>query len=212
MADFCKQCSINNWGEDTGDLAGLTLPDSWAKQYANYAWCEGCGPIQVDPEGNCVSKKCLEAGKPGHGLPWVGEDEPQEQPKDADRSSVVSWAVERWRAEVASRPIENIHRAAMDRTWRQVIRHYGGDDIALLGPEHSTLAAQHVTRPRSPRAELSGSNNNPASEEDELIREDAERFRFLASATLRRMLGIQDGNLEAIRNAIDRFREGGTEP
>jgi len=74
MADFCRQCSIDLFGEDFGDLKGLTDPESWAKGLAACAICEGCGWIQVDPAGNCVSSDCLEKGKPGHGLPW---DEPK---------------------------------------------------------------------------------------------------------------------------------------
>ncbi len=52
MADFCMECSIEIFGEDFGDLAGLgngeTLP-------AGHGWsclCEGCGyMILVDDLG-----------------------------------------------------------------------------------------------------------------------------------------------------------------
>ena len=70
MADFCKQCSLTLFGEDFKELAGLTAPASWKLGCAMAAICEGCGYIQVDPEGNCVSKDCLCQGQPGHGLPW----------------------------------------------------------------------------------------------------------------------------------------------
>ena len=53
----------------------------------------------------------------------------------------LSWAVDRWRAEVANRPLQNVHRRTLDETWRQVIRHFGGDDVALCGPNHDTLVA-----------------------------------------------------------------------
>ena len=52
---------------------------------------------------------------------------------------VVAWAVERWQSEVANRPLQNIHRRTLDSTWRQVVRQYGGDDEALLGPRHEDL-------------------------------------------------------------------------
>jgi len=76
MADFCKQCSIDHFGDDFKDLAFITDPNEWAKGKAFTTICEGCGAIQVDPEGNCVSDDCLQAGHPGHGLPWEPECKP----------------------------------------------------------------------------------------------------------------------------------------
>jgi hypothetical protein len=55
--------------------------------------------------------------------------------------STIEWAVGRWNAEVSSRPLVNVHRRSLDDTWRQVIRHLGGDDATLLGPRHSELLA-----------------------------------------------------------------------
>lgn len=55
--------------------------------------------------------------------------------------SPVSWAVERWRTEVANRPLQNVHRRSLDDAWRQVIRHFDGDDQALCGPRHDDLVA-----------------------------------------------------------------------
>jgi hypothetical protein len=74
VADFCKQCSIDLFGEDTGDLRGITTPEAWAEGRAAVVICEGCGFIQVDPDGNCVSKDCLCRGEPGHGLPGLEEE------------------------------------------------------------------------------------------------------------------------------------------
>lgn len=73
MADFCKQCSINIFVDDFGELAGITSEDDWAQGVAQTVICEGCGPIQVDPKGNCVSKDCMCSGESGHGMPWAGE-------------------------------------------------------------------------------------------------------------------------------------------
>lgn len=73
MADFCKACTEQMFGvcaAENNDLKGLTGTKEWDEGLAVSALCEGCGPIQVDPEGNCVSTDCLEHGKPGHGLPW----------------------------------------------------------------------------------------------------------------------------------------------
>ena len=68
MADFCKACA-NDLGFPEGDLKGLTTPDEWADGRAAAVICEGCGYIQVDPDGNGVSDDCLRKGKEGHGLP-----------------------------------------------------------------------------------------------------------------------------------------------
>lgn len=58
----------------------------------------------------------------------------------------VAWAVERWNAEVRDRPIVNKHRRSLDDVWRQVIRKFGGDPDALIGPSHDYLAA-HPAEP-----------------------------------------------------------------
>lgn len=54
----------------------------------------------------------------------------------------VRWAAEQWQREVKNRPISNIHRRVLDDTWRQVIRHHGGDDVFLCGPKHDDLTIQ----------------------------------------------------------------------
>ena len=54
MADFCKQCSEEIFGEDHEDLKGLCQPG-----YVYHALCEGCGPCWVDPEGTCLANNCL---------------------------------------------------------------------------------------------------------------------------------------------------------
>jgi hypothetical protein len=53
----------------------------------------------------------------------------------------VRWAVDQWQHEVANRPLANVHRRTLDATWRQVIRHHGGDDVLLCGPKHDDLVA-----------------------------------------------------------------------
>lgn len=58
-----------------------------------------------------------------------------------DPGSVVSFAVDRWLAEVSNRPLVNKNRRTLDDTWRQVIRRFGGDPDVLLGPPHDELAA-----------------------------------------------------------------------
>ena len=60
MADFCKQCSIEMFGEDFGDLAGLTNKEEHTdKDLFMQVLCEGCGPTMVDHTGRCVTNWCL---------------------------------------------------------------------------------------------------------------------------------------------------------
>lgn len=61
MADFCNQCSKAIFDEEIGDLAGITTPEQEARDLYAVVICEGCGIIQVDAKGNCVSPDCLEA-------------------------------------------------------------------------------------------------------------------------------------------------------
>jgi hypothetical protein len=95
MADFCKQCSIENFGEDYRDLAGITTQEDWEQGRACVVLCEGCGPIQVDPEGNCTgncilkhpirTNKAVEVARIGGG---------HGREKDSDSSSDISGSEE----------------------------------------------------------------------------------------------------------------------
>ncbi|WP_304308108.1 hypothetical protein [Pseudacidovorax intermedius] len=57
-------------------------------------------------------------------------------------AQLADWAAERWHAEVAQRPLENVHRRSLDDTWRQVLRYLGVDDRVRLGPTHDELLQQ----------------------------------------------------------------------
>ena len=59
MADFCQQCSLELFGDDYQELAGLSTAEDTAKGLFPVVICEGCGFIQVDHEGKCVSEDCL---------------------------------------------------------------------------------------------------------------------------------------------------------
>ena len=59
MADFCKQCSIEIFDQDFKELAGLTSLEAEAEDRFCVVICEGCGRIQVDSSGSCVSTDCL---------------------------------------------------------------------------------------------------------------------------------------------------------
>lgn len=61
MADFCKQCA-----DDLGfPESDLIFPNLRKGEYMP-ALCEGCGAIQVNSKGECISSDCL---CPGHHVP-----------------------------------------------------------------------------------------------------------------------------------------------
>lgn len=58
MADFCKQCSLEIFGKDFGELANLAV----GPLEAGHGWqalCEDCGWTVVDEEGRCIADDCL---------------------------------------------------------------------------------------------------------------------------------------------------------
>lgn len=68
MANFCKQCSELIFGKDFGDLKGLVLTNITDAQklehpnvdeYIANVICEGCGFIQVNEAGECMSLDCI---------------------------------------------------------------------------------------------------------------------------------------------------------
>jgi hypothetical protein len=64
MADFCKQCSIDIFGKDFRELAGLGDGSELKEDEGWMALCEGCGPTVVDDDGRCISVNCMkEHGK-----------------------------------------------------------------------------------------------------------------------------------------------------
>ncbi len=47
MSDFCSECSLRDFGEDFGDMAGIARPGELVA-----VLCEGCGAtIMVDENG-----------------------------------------------------------------------------------------------------------------------------------------------------------------
>ena len=72
MADLCHSCALDTYGEDIGDLAGLSTPDDTAARRYPVALCEGCGPIQVDHAGRRVEDADdASAGTQPAGLPRI---------------------------------------------------------------------------------------------------------------------------------------------
>lgn len=62
MADFCKQCCEELFGQDVkyNDMKGLSTPEDTVKELYPIVLCEGCGPIQVDHTGRCMSNDCFQ--------------------------------------------------------------------------------------------------------------------------------------------------------
>lgn len=59
MADFCHQCSVEMFGKDFNDLANLSTAEDSERDVYAVVICEGCGVIQVDHRGTCISADCL---------------------------------------------------------------------------------------------------------------------------------------------------------
>ncbi|MFA5898094.1 MAG: hypothetical protein WC829_03155 [Hyphomicrobium sp.] len=66
---------------------------------------------------------------------------------------LLSWAVDRWLAEVGNRPLVNKNRRTLDDTWRQVIRFAGGEPDELIGPSHDVLLADAQPKPANQQKE-----------------------------------------------------------
>lgn len=59
MADFCKQCSIDIFGEDFKELAGQLTEAQVAQGMLARSICEGCGFTYVNQDGECCDPHCL---------------------------------------------------------------------------------------------------------------------------------------------------------
>ena len=63
MADFCLQCGIEMFGPEIPcDMAGLSTEEDTKNGLFAVVLCEGCGGIQVDHTGKCISSDCKEHG------------------------------------------------------------------------------------------------------------------------------------------------------
>jgi len=58
MAELCKQCTLDTFGEESSNLTGMVTKQQFASGLVARAICEGCGETYVDHEGNCISKCC----------------------------------------------------------------------------------------------------------------------------------------------------------
>lgn len=60
------------FGEDMGDFAGMTSKREFKKGRAAVVLCEGCGCIQVDPKGRCITEDCQKCNSRFH---TIGKEE-----------------------------------------------------------------------------------------------------------------------------------------
>lgn len=58
MSAYCKQCSIELFGEDCRNFYMLTTPEETEAKVFSTVQCSGCGETQVNHEGECVSPNC----------------------------------------------------------------------------------------------------------------------------------------------------------
>ncbi len=61
MADFCKQCTEELFGEESAydnDLRDIVSLEDSLVGVSAIVLCEGCGPIQVNHVGECLSVDC----------------------------------------------------------------------------------------------------------------------------------------------------------
>ena len=58
MAEFCKECAYEMWGDEIpSDFKGLLSEEEFEDGYLLPVLCEGCGYIWVDPKGEKVEEK-----------------------------------------------------------------------------------------------------------------------------------------------------------
>ena len=80
MADFCKQCSVEIFGEDFMDLSNLGYPKKLKPGQGWAVLCEHCGFTMVDDAGICIGQCTY-----NHGIlvPKGGPLESTEEPTPA---------------------------------------------------------------------------------------------------------------------------------
>jgi hypothetical protein len=61
--------------------------------------------------------------------------------------TVANWIAEQWHAEVANRPLVNVHRKRLDDKWRQLLERLHVDHRARLGPTHDELTGEQPVEP-----------------------------------------------------------------
>lgn len=57
MSAYCKQCSVEIFGEDFKELAGIASEEDDRNDMVATVLCEGCGPTRVNSKGECIYHK-----------------------------------------------------------------------------------------------------------------------------------------------------------
>lgn len=65
MSDFCKQCSLELFGQDFRDLANLLTEEQEHQGLLANVICERCGFIQVNSAGQCLTHTAEEHSRVG---------------------------------------------------------------------------------------------------------------------------------------------------
>lgn len=60
MADFCRQCTLDNWGIEGCDYEHFAREPLLPQGHGFEVICEGCGFTFVDNQGNCIAEDCLQ--------------------------------------------------------------------------------------------------------------------------------------------------------
>lgn len=143
MADFCRQCALDMWGPDPvygRDLAGLSSPEDTAKGLYAVVICEGCGYIQVDHEGNCVSWDCL-----CHHAP---------KPPLWDR--IRAYAASQWSRPIVRRRLLLTALVAASLASLAGCAAFDAAEDWYPIPRHKPLPVHHITVPQGELAETCG--------------------------------------------------------
>lgn len=128
-----RDAALSRLAEMERQVPAYTKP-SWTD---NYGWSGGYIDFKCAPDVGRLARHFEDL------LDAVPEGPLYAAPvaKAGQVPELLEWAVGRWHAEVSQRPLVNVHRRALDDTWRQVIRRLGGDAGLLCGPAHDELLA-----------------------------------------------------------------------
>lgn len=125
------------------------------KDILQYHYEPGKGKSYETIRAECVQALCMlmrfvKAMDDGHYKMPVTEQLPQSMGElEVDAPGSLAWAVARWNAEVAGRPLHNVHRRTLDDTWRQVIASMGGNPNELVGPKYDDLVHMAGGKPQT---------------------------------------------------------------
>ncbi|PVX86428.1 hypothetical protein [Paraburkholderia unamae] len=177
---------------------GKALLERISSMYPDYVWNESPTEIVSD---------------------LINERDDERANYDRIRHGLARWAAQRWSDEVRNRPLINVHRRALDDTWRQVIRYCGADDVAMLGPTHGDLVAVASTPIVAPAAAQERPDSMPPFSEVVEHAQDDARPPALGAAAVERLQSTPLANVARAASTpsntgelIRQINGGGAEP